>query len=596
MVRITPKKCLKFICVLLVFHLIFKIMLRLANVHTNVNIKHVSFFLLINKFYSHMKWSIDVKKGIIDESDIKNYMYKNYTDENDDWELVDNNIYISRQLSFYFIEERIVSSIIISRFLLISNLFCLIQNDGNSFIIKSNLVSLETHQDVTFYKLQCLIPHFKTLKSTNLQVYFIYKHHIYINSIVLSMERTKRPIILKTKTKFNMNHFKNSTKSQIALCGPMLYLTSKGYKQLETWIKMNHKIGYKKIILYLISVEDFEKYKKLFNKYKDLVEIRYYRKIPNVFYLRLNQSNPYMDPENYVKALRKSISKNRYNFMYLEIELHWVHHRAIINGCFLSCLKDYERVTVIDTDELVIPISGSVSNLFFNKEKLSNLPSTVDNTFFESQLKKVKCEYDINKYINRLNFKNFSTNYVSNVSIWLPYSHFIDFQTVQSIFHYFKKYYLIFGSYKNPLNFTVFDAKGNFTFTVDSENDFDYLKSLITFFENVYSKYLIKLEDQYLNRIWSIRDPGSGKVYFNLLFSLINKICFILKSIHQNINLVTLYHHWVIKAPQIDLSFNDGSVFHFRDFVHRELAGKFWNIKNLKVNLDYLKCFLINNN
>ena len=313
-----------------------------------------------------------------------------------------------------------------------------------------------------------------------------------------------------------MNYFKNSTKLQIALCGPMLYLTSKSYKQLEAWIKINYKIGYKKIILYLISVEDLEKYKMLFNKYKDLIEIRYFKNIPKVFYSTLQQQSPYIKSEDYTKALQNAISKNKYNFWYHEIMLHWVYHRAVINGCFLSCLKDYERVTVIDTDELVIPISGLVvRNLFFNKDKLSIPSTSVDKRYFKAQFKKVKCDYDINKYINKLNKISFKRNYVSNVSLWMPYSHYIDFSTVQNIFNSFKKYYSIFGSFKNSLNLTIYDFKGNFTFTVDSENDFNYFKSLIDFFENVYSKDFIKLEDHYLNRIWSIHDPGSGKVYLS---------------------------------------------------------------------------------
>ena len=90
-----------------------------------------------------MKWSIDVKKGVIDEADAENYSFNNYADENEEWELIDKNIYISRQFSFYFMDERIISSIIISRFGLKSNIFCLIQTDGSSFITKSILISLE---------------------------------------------------------------------------------------------------------------------------------------------------------------------------------------------------------------------------------------------------------------------------------------------------------------------------------------------------------------------------------------------------------------------------------------------------------------------
>ena len=69
------KKVLKLLCVLVFLHLIFKIILGPANTPSNTDIKYVSFFVLIKKLYSHMKWSIDVKKGVIDEADAENYSF-----------------------------------------------------------------------------------------------------------------------------------------------------------------------------------------------------------------------------------------------------------------------------------------------------------------------------------------------------------------------------------------------------------------------------------------------------------------------------------------------------------------------------------------
>ena len=515
MARITVKKILKFTTLFLFIHLLLKIILGIANTHTNADIGYVSFSLLLSKIYYHVKWTVGINKRNIDETDVNSYPFKKYSNQNEEWELLDNNVYISRHLSFYFIDERTISSVIISRFGLVPNIFCLIhvkENNKvtNAVLVKSNLLELEIQQSTTFYKIECRIPenvNFK-VKNSKLSLYLIYKHFLFFNSIILTMERTERPIILQMKTKYNMNFFKNSSEYRIALCGPFLYLKSKTYDQLKLWLDINIKIGYKKIILYLISVENSEKFNRLFEEYKDFVEIRYYQNIPNVFYLREKHSSPYINAGDYTKALQNAISKNKFEFYFKEIELHWVHHRAIINGCFMSCFKDYERVSIIDTDELIIPLSAEARNLFYDRTSRVK----ADNIYFRTQLEKVKCNYDINKYINSLNQIHLNTNYTPNISLWMQYSHYLDSSTVKNIFRNLKIKASHIQKFQKSLNITIYDM-GNLTFSVNNEGEFNYLKNLISFYDNVYlsGETLIRLEDRGLNRIWSVQDTGSGK-------------------------------------------------------------------------------------
>ena len=165
-------------------------------------------------------------------------------------------------------------------------------------------------------------------RNLRFEMYFIYET-FYMYFLVLKREQTRRPIVLKVIRNKN-----NSDINKIALCGPMLHLDLKFYNSIKEWIDFNIRIGYHRIILYVILLESSEKYKKLFFQYNDIVEVRQINYIPNVNYLESNKitSSYYYDPILYVNSAKYI----RLNDIIDDYDTHFIYHRGLINGCFLS--------------------------------------------------------------------------------------------------------------------------------------------------------------------------------------------------------------------------------------------------------------------
>ena len=465
--------------------------------------------LIIELLIKNLYWSFQIRTGNID----KTYSVKYYRNPNNEWELLDNNIFISRKLSFYYIDDGLINTIVFSRNNLLSNFICLIHATGSkntkSVLLKSvELVQLESSWkfNVSSYKLKIqfkISTDAAIKKNLKFEMYFIYET-LYTKFLALKRERTRRPIVLKVIRNKN-----NSDINKIALCGPMLYLDLNSHNSLKEWIEFNIRIGYQRIILYVILLGAREKYKKLFLQYSDVVEVRQFNYIPNVNYE--DTSSYYHDPILYVKYVKY----HRLHDINDDWDTHFVYHRGLMNGCFLSCFKDYHRVTVIDNDELIYPNSGQVNYLFHDKDQV-NPQITTQN--LNEQLKHFRCQNNINKYIDELNLVYFNQSDVSNISLWMHYGHYINASLVKQIFYHFKIKLFNMISFNTSFDISI-HHKRNISFSVTDQTDFIYLKNLVYFFDNSYlnGESLIKLENNYYKRIWMIQESekrqlGWGKV------------------------------------------------------------------------------------
>jgi len=446
--------------------------------------------LITNKLnIGTLEWDFKSNFGFLNENDISNSVIRNYSNENEEWELIDDNIFISKSLSFYFVDDGIISSIMISRNTLKVNLFCLVKvlkgNNQYSYVIKAKIYPLET-QDHSSYRLDCYFPQFKNMDLSEV-IDYDFKLNVLIKNF--GIERTKRSIQLKLKSKI-----KNKTRHDTVLCGPLIYLNSKDdYENFALWLNYNVKMGYQKIIIYVILVENEELFNQLIMKYKDIVEIRPYQYIPNVNYLNTDDKNPYMTPEVYIK------SKTEWS--------HWVKHRAIINGCFLSCVKDFDRVAVFDIDELIVPHSGEIKSF------------EGDDEFSLAKLEDVKCEYNINNYMDNFNTKNFKKNSLPRISYRFYNSYYLDALFIKSIFFYLKLNSSHTTQFEKSFHIPI-HQNGKFYFSILNEKDFSYLKFLIHFYDNYYmNNYLLTNSSKNIfKRIWMIQETvrtefGFGKVY-----------------------------------------------------------------------------------
>ena len=419
--------------------------------------------------------------------------------ENEDWELLVDYIFISRHWTFYFIDDSMITSIIISKENLQTNISCLIKDDD--LIVSCDLRRLAQYHQISSYKLECPL---KTPINVENGVYFS------ITKNISATELTKRPIHVQIKnTNLTMD---------MALCGTMLYLDyTKSYDSLKTWLEIQKSMGYKKVLIYVMLIENnIDKFLELFEKFKEILEIKYYKSIPNVFYAGSSNSKPYIKLVDYINELKKSTSTSRYSSEYYATEVHWVHHRAVVVAGFLSLYKDYKRVAVIDTDELIVPSVGKIKFLFHDKDGLISLNSMS----VEQQQRKddLTCEYDINKYFDNLNMVYFGVQFKPQITFWMRYSLYLASDYVKNMFEQLK--IKLENQFTQPFNFLL-DDKINFTFSVSTELEFLYLKSLLRFYNEHYvsGESLMKLETNTFKRIWMVQesetlknDLGAGKV------------------------------------------------------------------------------------
>ena len=469
----------------------------------------VTFSNVIGSILKQIPWVVGVKIGSINECDVNNYERTNYSDENEDWELINNNIFISRKFSYYFFDDKVVSTIILTKQYQIPYLTCLVQVSTNtlqkSFIITPKFYTIYTAGQVTSYKLECPLRQLKIdkHKSYGFRLYIIYKNSFF-QLIDLSREITKKGIDLIIKSKTQDKNMQQKT----ALCGPMLYLDNRSYDNFKTWLQLNIKIGYHKIVLYVLSLENETKFNKLFNKYKEIVDIKPYKFIPDIFYKQYNRTGPYMKPEFYV-----NMSKiNRKKFVFDHDDAHFVQHSVVINGCFLSLYKKYDRISVIDNDELFLPNSGKIEYLFDDV----NVVKPVEDIM--NQIGHIKCEYNMDKYLNNLNMIYFNKTLKTNVSLWRHYSHYLDSEIVIKMFDKFKFHVQNLSTFTNNITISIKD-KRNISFSIQNKQDFIYLKNLINFYDHYYlnGESLVKLETNSFKRIWIIQESrnkelGWGKV------------------------------------------------------------------------------------
>ena len=466
------------------------------------NFKKVAFVLLIISVMVSIIIINKFEAYIISDDQIEQEI-----DQNSDWELLDNNIFISRNLSFYFIDDNLINTILISRTNLHKEtLYCLIQVNSKAksidkkiFKIKSKLRQLDSYNGYSCYTLECQFNVFAfEEKIDDFDAYFIHEN-------LIKEKQTKRPIRLNLK--YNKYDRILDEQSKAALCGPMLYLDVKAFDSLKQWIELNIRMGFEKIILYYIWIENMKLFKEMIAKYNNIVEIRPFLFIPNVNYYKENASTPYVDPEVYVKRLE--------NNFYLEI--HWVHHRAVINGCFLSSVKDYDRVAVIDSDELIIP-------------------RVLEESLEIKNIENIKCDININNYVDNLNTKYLNEKSVTKMSMWFPYSQYFNSSFVDTLFDYLKLATSNLTKFSNSYNVTIQDIN-NLTFSVLNAHDFEYLVHIVNFYENLYKK--LRLESNLFDRIWFLEESfkqefGQGKV-FNYFFSIIiSNFCML--SLYLNIN------------------------------------------------------------
>jgi hypothetical protein len=304
---------------------------------------------IITILYSKSK-SKDSKIDTILKKTNVEYKYKHYEDpeENEEWEALHfsknfehKKLFIRRSASFYIPEKRLIRTLSIGEALINYPIEFLLlfengaQSKNKELTLPSSSMSsmsLTTYQIYGTHTIDCYLPQ---------NMFFDYKSvTLYLNAKSMGkIYFTKRPMNVQI-TKSNDLANTGQPSGSIMLCSKQYNFTVSEYPSFKIWIELNKNLGYEKLVIYNNSIPD-EKFTQLFQQYDNFIESREYKYYPHLY---LDSSASRLAPGGY-----------QYHLQNLSLELRRVHERLAINECYLSHRGYYDKIAILDYDEIIIP-------------------------------------------------------------------------------------------------------------------------------------------------------------------------------------------------------------------------------------------------
>jgi hypothetical protein len=436
----------------------------------------------------------------------------NHSINDDEWEFIpDYFIFIRRSGVFYSRNDSLISILLLA-------------NDSNVTSLKSALFSLQLinkcDQVIENFSIEL---HNKTLKrllsfklgysAYRLDYSFDLKQYLLENVDFSSDVRINAKIYfmnLKVGMNVNILKYTRSNSLNVALCSKMYNLTDQNFESFKIWIKLNKLIGYDKLIIYNNSIPN-EKFSSLFKLYSDFVQVKQYRRIPK---------------------FEKDQTTNYYNNLAsLNMEALFLNERLVLNECFLENRLNYDFISVLDYDELIVP------------------PSKVN----------------IKAYLNDLKVKYAKSN---ATSFWFRYVTFLENKSIIKNFDIKPGKNTELFNLNQKLKFN-FNQNESIEFQIDNISHFDFL---INTKDHVFK--INKLNDSLFNRAFMLREKSTFEFGFG-------------KSVHFTVKPLYIGHHETMSPKQnsYKINYTDGYVSHFRSKL-KLLKGTF-DLTKLEVDLNY---------
>lgn len=461
-----------------------------------------------------------------DENSSRSYIYHRgfrfYNDleqKNDEWELIGNQIFIRRPSVIYYEKDASLRMLV-----LMNNSFKdsikLLLRFSPSQILKGIDFTLENIYRAGNYSVYLL----KSKLSKKIS-YLDCAIRDGLDGLTSIIPVTIRPLVQEKKTK------------RAILCARFYTFNEEDFETVETWIKINRKINYSKIIVYKHLIHD-SRFDTLFEKNKDLIELRNYEHIPIIY-----------------KNINMSLSSD------IKLVHSWMfaHEKIVLNECYQSEAWRSTYVANMDFDEIILP--------------------------FEYNSDKKLCKYDIYSYLDNIK-TDLSINY--SISFWYSYALFIDSNYVNNIFQSIKKS-LIDKNVKFNTSISIqteyIVPDTNFSrkieFSIESKNEFEHALSLYTFYKNHYSNNSL-FDDTYstYNRVFMLKNNYPEQLGYG-------------KSIHET-DFVRLIgaHQSVSTLNRMKIPYKYGHASHFRRILNY-WTRKF-SITQLEIDYNYFNCILSN--
>ena len=504
-------KYIKLFFYIIVLVIILKTLKSSTEFKVNLNLKSIIPISLKNKV--NVKNEVSIKRCVKfkNESIKFNNYFNNSILDNEEWEPLNQFIY-TRFKAYYYRAESIVRLLAISRSNFNFEISCFLEfeDEPNNFLCLDTKYSvLRKYSKYGAFGIDCILPKDLKLNKARTEKLYLYNYEHKV--------RTRRAYEVSITNKINV-----PKPNSILLCSKQYNFTNDEFKNIKYWIDYSLSLGYNKIILFNNSIP-YQNFFKLFKSYGDRLEMRNYKYLPYLF-LEKRYPTPYF-----------------YNLKYISMELRRTHERIAINECYCDNRLEYERIAVLDDDEVIIPrpIFSDNNNLLPKQYK--------DNTI------------NITSYLNNINK---ATDYSFEKSYWFTYAKMMSFNFMNDFMYSLEQ--ALNSSNTYPITFRVENKLSNdriehVTFKIRHADDCRHSRHLLNNYNNL------------------VRSDKKSYLKQTSLTKFERILCIILsygfkedgKSIHFTKEVISIGHHETIGFPIKKVISSMGYVSHFRnDFTY----------------------------
>lgn len=363
-------------------------------------------------------------------------------------------------------------------------------------------------------------------------------------------------------------------KTGVYYCSKCMYQTSiDEFESIKWWLEMKKKTGYTKIGFCNNSIENHQKYTKLFDDHRDFVDIDQFDCLPNFY----DNSTKYF--------LSYSQFANLNN-----LQAYRVFDRVFIffmNECYWNNIDKYKYVSVMDRDEIIFPNGLSLKK---NSDIRDYVIKSNDLT-----MKKIEQDLDCRQDKMEQLLDNLSEKFKKRPNSSFYFKNGIKFPN-----HVFQKIFDSLDMYFNSSKRNsqeqhnidvIFDPIKNtkFTITISHEAEFEYTLKLLEFNRNVIKPYIKRFEEKlFIQKYNSFYVISGSSVHWVVGKMVHNTNRSLAVGIHYNtkhIDLNTLKIKNGISMTVVDHEF--GRLSHFKKMLRLKKIP----ISQILPDLNYINCF-----
>jgi hypothetical protein len=325
-------------------------------------------------------------------------------------------------------------------------------------------------------------------------------------------------------------------------------------KSLEWWFEINKLLGYDKIVLFNHTFGS--EFNSLFLKYNKLVQINQYQCVPNLFTQNHNLKYIKFKDINGID-LRFSSTRAYRNLLQM----------FLANECYLMFKDEYKYITVVDTDELIIP-----------RQKYER---ELNESFYHT---KTSINQNCTLYL-----ENIAKNMNTNKAFSFTNANYLSHKTMNQFFNELEK---IIKLSNNSLiyNHKILISKSSFfrndtQIKIETRTDFEYAKFLFKMHKKYVEPFLIKNKES----LDSILENYNRFYYLYNIYNV--NLLMYYKTTHNTSHIDFISHHVPAlnqNKNSVEIPLSLGHLSHFRQsYLDTPSIHTEYTIKQLYFDYNY---------